>query len=49
MWHQALVIDRVLESLRGKEHGSSDALMWELLQRGILDMNVEDKPWDGSM
>ena len=48
MWHQALVVDRVLESLRGKEHGSSNALMWELLQQGILDMSAKDKPWDGA-
>ena len=49
LWHQTLVIDCVLELLQGSEQGSNDAMMWTLLQRGIIDTSVVDKPWDGSM
>ena len=48
LWHQALVMDRVLESLRGSEQGPNDAMMWTLLHRGIIDASVMDKPWNGS-
>ena len=48
LWHQALVMDRVLESLRGSEQGPNDAMMWTLLRRGIIDADVVDKPWNGS-
>ena len=48
LWHQALVMDRVLESLRGSEQGPNDAMMWTLLRRGVIDADVVDKPWDGS-
>ena len=27
LWHQALVMDRVLESLRGSEQGPNNAMM----------------------
>ena len=47
LWHQALVMDRVLESLCGSEQGPNDAMMWTLLRRGVIDANVVDKPWDG--
>ena len=32
LWHQALVMDRVLESLRGSKQGPNDAMMWTLLR-----------------
>ena len=47
LWHQALVMDRVLESLHGSEQGPNDAMMWTLCQ-GIINANVVDKPWNGS-
>ena len=34
LWHQALVMDRVLELLRGSKQGPNDAMMWTLLCRG---------------
>ena len=48
LWHQALVMDRVLESLCGSEQGPNDAMMWTLLRRGVIDADVVDKPWNGS-
>ena len=48
LWYQALVMDRVLESLRGSEQGPNDAMMWTLLRRGVIDADVVDKPWNGS-
>ena len=48
LWHQALVMDCVLESLCGSEQGPNDAMMWTLLRRGIIDASVVDKPWNGS-
>ena len=48
LWHQALVMDRILESLRGSEQGPNDAMMWTLLRRGVIDASVVDKPWNGS-
>ena len=44
MWHQSLVVDRVLESLRGSRPGPNDDMMWTLIQRGILDMDSDDTP-----
>ena len=48
LWHQALVMDRVLESLHGSEQGSNNTMMWTLLQHSVLDASGEDTPWDGS-
>ena len=48
LWHQALVMDRVLESLRGSEQGPNDAMMWTLLRCGVINADVVDKPWNGS-
>ena len=48
LWHQALVMDRVLESLRGSKQGPNDVMMWTLLCRGVIDASVVDKPWNGS-
>ena len=48
LWHQALVMDHVLESLRGSEQGLNDAMMWTLLCHGIIDADAVDKPWSGS-
>ena len=48
LWHQALVMDRILESLRSSEQGPNDMMMWTLLRRGIVDANIVDKPWDRS-
>ena len=47
LWHQPLVMDRVLESLRSSEQGPNDAMMWTLLRRGVIDASVIDKPWNG--
>ena len=44
LWHQALVMDHVLELLRGSKQGPNDAMMWTLLRRGIIDADVVDKP-----
>ena len=35
LWHQALVMDRVLESLRGSEQGPNDMMM-SLGAEGVL-------------
>ena len=48
LWHQALVMDCVLESLCGLEQGLNDAMMWMLLHRGVIDASIVDKPWNGS-
>ena len=48
LWHQALVMDHVLESLRGLEQGPNDMMMWTLLCCGIIDASIVDKPWNGS-
>lgn len=32
LWHQALVVDCVLESLQGQDHGTNNVLMWTLLR-----------------
>ena len=48
LWHQALVMDRVLESLHGSEQGPNNAMMWTLLHWGIINASVIDKPWNGS-
>ena len=48
LWHQALVMDRVLESPWGSEQGPNDAMMWTLLRRGVIDADSVDKPWNGS-
>ena len=48
LWHQALVMDHVLESLRGSEQGLNDAMIWTLLRWGVINASVFDKPWNGS-
>ena len=48
LWHQALVMDHVLESLCGSEQNPNDAMMWMLLHCGIIDGSVIDKLWNGS-
>ena len=48
LWHQALVMDHVLESLRGSEQGPNNAMMWTLLHRGVIDTSIVEKPWNGS-
>ena len=47
LWHQALVMDHILELLCGSEQGSNDMMMWTLLCHGVIDADVIDKPWDG--
>ena len=47
LWHQMLVMDQVLESLRGSEQGSNDVMMWTLLCHSIVDASTIDKPRDG--
>ena len=44
LWHQALVMDHVLESLHGSEQGPNDVMMWTLLRRRVIDADVVDKP-----
>ena len=48
LWHQTLVMDRVLESLWGSEQGPNDMMMWTLLHQGVIDADSVDKPWSGS-
>ena len=48
LWHQTLVMDRVLESLRGSEQGPNDAMMWTLLRRDVIDADSVNKPWNRS-
>ena len=48
LWHQALVMDHILESLHGSEQGPNNAMMWTLLRWGVIDPSVVDKPWNGS-
>ena len=48
LWHQALVMDCVLESLHGSEQGPNNVMMWMLLRCGVIDASVVDKPWNGS-
>ena len=48
LWHQALVMDCVLESLRGSEQGPNNVMMWMLLCQGVIDASVINKPWNGS-
>ena len=47
LWHQALIMDCVLESLWGSEQGPNNAMMWTLLCRGVIDADSVDKPWSG--
>ena len=47
LWHQVLVMDRVLESLRSSEQGPNNAMMWTLLRCGVIDADTVDKPWNG--
>ena len=46
LWHQALVIDCVLELLCSSEQGSNNAMMWTLLQCSVLDASSDDSLWD---
>ena len=48
LWHQALVMDCVLESLHGSEQGPNNAMMWMLLRQGVIDASVINKLWNGS-
>ena len=40
-------MDHVLESLWGSEQGTNDAMMWTLLQCGVINTCGEDSLWDG--
>ena len=44
LWHQALVMDCVLELLCSSEQGPNDAMMWTLLHCSIIDASIIDKP-----
>ena len=46
LWHQALVMDHVLESLWGSEQGPNDAMMWTLLRQGVIDADSVNKEQD---
>ena len=48
LWHQALVMDCVLESLFGSEQNLNDAMMWKLLRWGVVDASIVNKPWNSS-
>ena len=48
LWHQALVMDHVLESLHGSEQGPNTVMMWTLLHCGVVNASMVDKPWNGS-
>ena len=48
LWHQALVMDHVLESLHGSEQDPNDVMMWTLLCHSVIDASVVNKPWNGS-
>ena len=48
LWHQMLVMDRVLELLCSSKQGPNDVMMWTLLCCGVADASVIDKPWDRS-
>ena len=48
LWHQALVMDHVLELLCSLEQGLNDVMMWMLLRHGVIDASVVNKPWNGS-
>ena len=43
-----MVMDCVLELLWGSEQNTNDAMMWTLLQHGVIDACSEDSLWDGS-
>ena len=47
LWHQALVMDHVPESLRGSEQGPNDVMMWTLLCHSVINADAVDKPWNG--
>ena len=38
-----------MESLWGSEQNTNDAMMWTVLQHGVVDACSEDSLWDGSM
>ena len=48
LWHQSMVMDCVLESLRGSKQNPNDGMMWTMLQHGVIDACGEDILWDGS-
>ena len=43
-----MVMDCVLESLRGSKQGPNDAMMWMLLQCNIIDTHGKDSLWNRS-
>ena len=49
LWHQALVVDYVLESLRGSKQRSNNVMMWTLLQQGVLDLSGEDHLYNSAI
>ena len=48
LWHQALVMDWVLELLRSLEQGLNDVMMWMLLCRSIVDAVMGAGLWSAS-
>ena len=48
LWHQALVMDCILESLCSSKQSPNNVMMWTLLCHGVIDASVVDKPWNGS-
>ena len=49
LWHEALVVDHMLESLWGSEQRGNNVMMWTLLQQGVLDLSGEDCSYDRAM
>ena len=42
-------MDCILESLWGSKQNTNNAMMWTLLQCGVINVCGEHSPWDGSM
>ena len=49
MWHQSIVSLERLQTFRGGLRADpDDAVFWNLLMQGVLDMEPEERPTDAS-
>ena len=49
VWHQSIVSLERLQTFRGGLRADpDDAVFWQLLMRGVLDMEPEERPTDAS-
>ena len=49
VWHQSIVSLERLQTFRGGLRADpDDAVFWQLLMRGVLDMEPEERPMDAS-